>query len=433
MNPELKKLLERLNALQTEYKGKPMPQNVGDEFERLAGEAESLQKEADREAQIKKFERFASQVPDAVIPAAPGASEQKSERPRQTIAGYITPGALFASSEAFAAYKRAGMPMQAGSAPVEIEEFADTKSGERLIPLTVEQRKSIEAAIEQKAIPTLAAGVIDTQRVDATPVQAFAFRRLRDIVNVSRTTSNAVDFMYRSAHTNAATVVADTAVKPEGAWAYSKQQAIVKTIAEHIPVTEQMLEDAPQVINMINVDLMTDLEDALEGEMMYGIGTGEHFLGLAVDPSIVAARTPAGTPTLLDRVRAAATDVRRGRYQTTAILIDPLDAEAIETLKGTDGRYVYAVATEAGVQRLWGIPMIETPAVEEVGTGERNIIVGDFQRGATLWLRSDAAIAMGWVNDQFIRNMRTIRAEMRAAFAVRAGGAFRKIVTAAGS
>jgi hypothetical protein len=52
-------------------------------------------------------------------------------------------------------------------------------------------------------------------------------------------------------------------------------------------------------------------------------------------------------------------------------------------------------------------------------------------RGATLWDRQQATVAVGWKDDDFIKNLRTIRAELRAAFAVRRPKAFIKITSQA--
>jgi hypothetical protein len=64
-------------------------------------------------------------------------------------------------------------------------------------------------------------------------------------------------------------------------------------------------------------------------------------------------------------------------------------------------------------------------------TGERRLLVGDGIRGATVYDRHDVRLAVGYVDDDFARNLRTLRAEERLALAVKRAGAFKSAVTAA--
>jgi len=61
----------------------------------------------------------------------------------------------------------------------------------------------------------------------------------------------------------------------------------------------------------------------------------------------------------------------------------------------------------------WGMAVTEAEGVP-VDTA----VVGDFATGAMLFVREDAQIRTGLINDQFVRNMQTVLAELRAAFAV---------------
>jgi HK97 family phage major capsid protein len=151
------------------------------------------------------------------------------------------------------------------------------------------------------------------------------------------------------------------------------------------------------------------------------------------DPDIPEARVEGGD-TLIDTFRRMITDVRIAGYEPNAGVVHPLDWEEIILEKGSDNRYIWVIVTDGNVQRLWGVPVIETIAVEgfEGDTVEqRNMVVGDWRRGATLWDREQSSIQVGWINDQFIKNQRTILAELRAAFAVRRPKAFVKHQTQA--
>ena len=59
------------------------------------------------------------------------------------------------------------------------------------------------------------------------------------------------------------------------------------------------------------------------------------------------------------------------------------------------------------------------------------VVVGDWSAmAATLFDREDAVVRMGYINDQFVRNMQTLLAELRAAFVVWRPTAFCKITGA---
>lgn len=434
----LREILTELKKLQDEYTGKPMPPNEAERFEALAGEAKALQDAADREKQIKQFESFSREVPDPALPGGAAAAEAKNATTVEQeiggqVAGYVSVGDLVASNAAVQALIKAGAP--AGQmVTVDIKGLQG-----RYVPLTRDQRKAVTESIgalrrEHKAIPTIGTGVIEPERInDVVRVTEQDELRLRDLLNVSQTGATSVQWVRINSYTRAAAPVAETAAKPEAGLTVGVVNTPVVTLAVHMPVTEQQLQDAPQVTNMINTELLWDLDKVEEEEIMYGDGTGQHFLGITNDPGVLAGRTVGGD-TNLDKIRRAMTDIRRAGYAPNGVAIDPLDWEGIVLLKGTDNRYIWVVVTGAEGDRVWGLRVVETIGAEENAgntTEERNIVVGDWIRGATLWDRMQAQVQVGWINQQFIENMRTIRAERRAAFAVRRPKAFRKITTVA--
>jgi HK97 family phage major capsid protein len=78
--------------------------------------------------------------------------------------------------------------------------------------------------------------------------------------------------------------------------------------------------------------------------------------------------------------------------------------------------------SQVGAVTVWGIPVVESEAIDE-NTG----VIGDWSMGASLFDREQAAIRVGTINDQMIRNMQTILAELRAAFVVWRPAMFTKI------
>lgn len=422
-------ILGELKALQTEFKGKPMPEDKATKFSELAAEAKALQDEADRERELKGLELFSREVPDPALPGGGDRGEPKSDT--RKVAGYIGLGELFVNSEVFQKYREAGNATQ-GSAPLVVKSLRGP-----LVALSGAERKAVETALrETKAVITIGDGVLEPQRVsEIVRATEHPELRLRDILNTSTTGAEAIQYAKLTSYTRAAAPVAAQAAKPEATAEFEIVTTPVRTHAVWMPVTEQQIQDAGQLINMVEQELLFDLDQLLEEQVMYGSGAGQNFAGILTDADVLAAREEVGD-TLLDKIRRAITDVRVSGYVPNGIAIHPIDWEEIVLLKGSDEHYIWSiVTTRDGTDRIWGVNVVETIGAENYTsadtTDERNVLVGDFIRGATLWDRQQNSVAMGWINDQFIKNMRTIRAERRAAFGVKRPKAFRKIETVA--
>jgi HK97 family phage major capsid protein len=130
------------------------------------------------------------------------------------------------------------------------------------------------------------------------------------------------------------------------------------------------------------------------------------------------------------------TDVMVAGYQPNFVAIHPFDWEAIILQKGTDNHYVWVIVTDSNGSRLWNLRVVETVAMQAaagVATEARELIVGDGQMGAQILDRQQLTVMVGLINDQLIRNMRTILAEERLAFPIYAPAAFAHFETQASS
>lgn len=437
---DLGTILDEMKSLDKKYRGKVMPDGDGadgDRYVELAQKANAIQSELDRHDEIKALERYTRQPVDGALPTdgegGTGPDQVKTARAilaehmdpdarKDRVVGYMPLGHAFTESKAYREWLAAGMPRESGP-------FFVKSLRQPVVPVT-------ERDLETKAVPTIDATVIEPDRL-AEIVRANEHDQLvlRDVLNVSRTNSNAVEYVTIVSSTRSATPVAEGDVKPEATMEVDTATQPVRTLAVHMPVTEQQLQDVPQVEGMVENELLYDLGKLEEEQVIFGDGTGQNLLGIMNTTGVNAARTVAGD-TNLDRIRRAMTDIRVNGYAPNAVGIHPIDWEEIVLTKGTDDHYLYLVfPTEDGGARVWGLRVVETVATQDdaggAGTPQRVILVGDYMRGATLWDRMQASVAVGWINDQFIRNMRTIRAEERLAFGVKRPGAFVYIETQA--
>lgn len=270
---------------------------------------------------------------------------------------------------------------------------------------------------------------------------------LRDLVSVRRTTSDAVDFVRQTSHTNAAAPVAEATssaeptadadggalvrdpnggYKPEGSWTFERDTANVKTIAEWVPATKRSLADVAALEGLINDELRADVAEAEEDQMLGGDGTGENLLGILQTSGL---QTQAFTTDIFTSIRKGITKVRTGgRAIATGILLSPEDAELVDLARenGTTGSFIAGGPFAAGQRTIWGKPYVES---EAIATGTS--LVGDYSK-AVLWDREETTISItDSHSDFFIRNLVAILAEERVAFAVTRPAAFVKVATKA--
>jgi len=438
---DLAALLKELKAFQEKMSGGNTPsQNEAEAMDAKAEEAEKLQKElADYDARVKRYRGIQEAGGfDPVLP--PDNQPAEAEVKEEGVEGFMRVGDYITALSGLQEFKELGMPRTGfvlGQFPTLLPAPG---MREPVVPLTKTQ---IQQLRETKAVPTIGANVIEPTRLsDVVRVTEHDQLVLRDVLNISQTSSNAVEWVRLVNYTRAAAPTAHGALKPEAALQLDAVSSPVRTIAAWMPVQDQQLDDLPQLQNMINTELVYDLEKALEELMCWGDGVGQNFLGFFQDPLIWACgqmdaagtTRVVGADTLVDIVRRGITDVRVAGYQPNGVLLHPYDWETIVLLKATTNEYVWSVVTEGNISRLWSVPVIETVACEDftgAATEARNLLVGDFRRGATLYDRMQSQVSVGWQDDQFIRNMRTILAELRAAFAIRRPGAFRDYETQA--
>ena len=253
-----------------------------------------------------------------------------------------------------------------------------------------------------------------------------------DLINVGQTSVDAVEYILMTTRTNNAAVVPEWDAakvpgvgdygqkfgdKPQGDLTFDLKTAIVKTIAEWIPASRQILNDNANLRSSVDNELMYQIEFALENQIVAGDGTGNNFTGILNTSGIqsrvhqVSGRGFTIGDTISDTLRRAITDIALEFYAADGIVINPATGEKLELEKGSDGHYtmVYDPVT----MRLWRVNVRETQAVP-AGTA----IVGALKIGAKLWDREQSNIRVGEPGNFFLQNAVAILAELRAAFAV---------------
>jgi HK97 family phage major capsid protein len=361
--------------------------------EKANGEIEASKKtESETKAAIEKLSAKAAELTDKAL-----LLERKlSDREVAETAGVETAGEVLVKSDAF----KAMAVGQSKFARVELKTAIVNATGQNQ-PLVPDMR-----------LP----GIV------AEPNRIFT---IRDALPVGRTTSNLVQYTRENVFTNSAapqysSPATENVLKAESGITFTLENAPVVTLAHFIPVSRQVLDDAPQLQSYVNGRLMYGLKLVEEDQLLNGDGASGNISGILNTGNFTAYNRTTSGDTAIDTLRRAITQAALSEYKADTIVLNPADWEAIELTKASDGMYVWTNPAVMAGPTLWGKRVIPTNSITE-----NTFLVGAFSMGAQVWDRMDAAVQISYEDsDNFRKNMATLLCEERLALTVYRPSAF---------
>ena len=287
------------------------------------------------------------------------------------------------------------------------------------------------------ALPTGTPGSFGTIQRDAMVIPPMRTKRVRDLFPSRTTTAAIIEYFRMTGFTNNAAAVAERSgsafgAKPQSSFTFVGEQAPVRTLAHWEAAHRNVLADEPQLRSIIDNELMYGLRLQEDAQILNGSGTGENLTGILNTSGVqtynwsdgVYSGTAGMSDTKADAIRRAATLSFLAYYEPSGIVLNPNDWEDIELSKDGNGAYVVAVSVAmGGEQKLWRIPVVDTPAIAE-GTA----LIGAFGTGAQIYDRESPSIRISEQHaDFFVRNAIVILAEQRLALAVKRPESFVKV------
>lgn len=254
-------------------------------------------------------------------------------------------------------------------------------------------------------------------------------RRLfvRDLLTVVPTTLNSVPYIReKNVVTNELGMgtVAEGAAKPEVVIEFDRDDAPIRKIAGWIPVTSEIMDDAPTLRGYIDARLGYMVAIKEEQQVLNGSGTSPQLKGIrnfsgvqtqaAVYPAVTSG-TPADVPATIGLALGLVENVDG---DADAIVMTPADfwqgltTRYLNQFDGTEDSH--NVSLNANPRNLWGYPVVTTRAAT---TDEA--LVGSFRMGATLFDRQQTVIkTTDSHSDYFTLNKLVVLAEERVGLAV---------------
>jgi HK97 family phage major capsid protein len=249
-----------------------------------------------------------------------------------------------------------------------------------------------------------------------------------DLIPTTPTTSDTIDWVRESTFTNAAAPTAEATAStgtsgtaPESALAYARTTSPVQNVEHYVTVTNRMLADYPAIEGIINQRLLLGLNLTLENQILTGNGTAPNLTGI-LSTAGVGVQARGATDNNMEAVFKGMMQVMvTGLSVPNAVVMHPLNFQTIRLVReGTQtGQYLYGPPSQTGATTIWGLPLIMS-----LGLAANTALTGDFAMGLMLWDREQSTIRTGYINDDLIRGIQRILAEIRVALTVFRGAAF---------
>lgn len=275
------------------------------------------------------------------------------------------------------------------------------------------------SAKQIKAIMSTGAGWAP-QAIRSGMVVPFALRPIQvlDLIPQGETTQAAVVFMEETTSTSGAVETSEGAAYGQSTFVFTERTSTVRKVATFLPVTDEQLEDVPQVQGYVDGRLVFFLRQRLDRQVLIGDGIAPNLLGII---NVAGIQTQAkGTDPNPDAIYKAIIKVNfTGFANASAVVEHPLDWQTMRLLRTAEGVYIWGSPSDAGPERIWGLPIALSNALTQ-GTG----VVGDFQNFCELDYKRGIDVQVGYINDDFTKGQKSIRADVRAAFPVYRPAAF---------
>jgi HK97 family phage major capsid protein len=245
---------------------------------------------------------------------------------------------------------------------------------------------------------------------------------IRDLFGAETISGSTLVYLVEGAIQGAPAVTAEGTEKPQVHFADPTPKTVsLAKVACHIKESDEYINDFPFLASAINGRLLYELGLVEQGKLVTdllgtsGIQTGTYAAtGTATD--------------IADAILQAAMDVQNQTgFPADAIAMNPADWYILRVGKdGEDRYYGGGYFGDQSIPNIWGIPVCVSASITS-GT----VVVGAFKTCASVVTNGGVSVESTNTNeDDFVKNLMTIRAEERLALAVRRPAGFKKLTKA---
>jgi HK97 family phage major capsid protein len=243
-----------------------------------------------------------------------------------------------------------------------------------------------------------------------------------DIIDRRPISTNSVEWVQEVTAPAGAVEVTEGSAKPESTFSLQLVTDTAATIAHYVNITRQTLDDELQLQGYVEGRLTYGLWKRVNAQVLNGNGTAPNLRGILNTVGIGTYTAGTATEAAIISIRKAKTVAQLSEFDPDAVVVNPVDWEAVELSTDSQGMFRVAPSVQQGAPAVvWGLRVIVTTAITGTvfGTTGGTFLVGAFREGATLWERTAVQL---FITDShasnFTSNILTLLAELRAALSV---------------
>ena len=245
---------------------------------------------------------------------------------------------------------------------------------------------------------------------------------IRDLFGAEQISGSTLVYLVEGAIQGAPAVTAEGAEKPQVHFADPTQKTVsLAKVACHIKESDEYITDYPFLASAVNGRLLYELGLVEQNKLVTDL--------LATSGIQTGTYAATGTATdIADAILQAAMDVQaQTGFNADAIAMNPADWYILRVGKDGDDRYYGGgYFGDQAIPNIWGIPVCVSSAITS-GT----VVVGAFKTCGSVVTHGGVSVeAVNTNEDDFVKNLMTIRAEERMALAVRRPAGFKKLTKA---
>lgn len=254
------------------------------------------------------------------------------------------------------------------------------------------------------------------QRIPGLNEIALREPMLIEMLPSSSTTSNRVEWAYEVAGEGGAggTLEGNEKNQIDADFAVGYENIIKRTV--YVKITEEMLNDVDFMASYINNQLLgMRLRLDIEDQVLNGTTSTTSLHGIIEQSTAWAAGDFANTvvePNELDAVMVGANMINVAHHSANLIIMHPSDITALALKKDLNGNYIFPNFQLPSGKVIAGMPVMTSTVI-----ASRKFVVCDRTK-ATVYNREGIRIEAGYDGNDFIKNLRTIRAEARLALVI---------------